>query len=258
MILVPNLYIFVFNQILKMEYNSYEPRTIKVLSEEMKLSQSRYMSKVYAWMSLALAITGVVAFGVASSELLITALMTNKILFYALIFGELGLVVWLSARIQKMSYTTAMGAYLAYAVLNGATLSLIFMIYTASSIATTFFITAGTFAVMSFYGYVTKTDLTKIGKILMMLLVGLIIASLVNIFMKSPMIYWITTYVGVAIFVGLIAYDTQKIKNFFLEVNGDESQLKKIAIIGALTLYLDFINLFLFLLRLFGGGRSND
>ncbi|WP_404850119.1 Bax inhibitor-1/YccA family protein [Elizabethkingia anophelis] len=157
-----------------------------------------------------------------------------------------------------MSTTTAIAAFMGYAVLNGLTLSLIFLIYTFSSIALTFFVTAGTFAVMSVYGYVTKTDLTKIGKIMMMLLVGIIIASIVNMFLKSPMIYWITTYIGVAVFVGLIAYDTQKIKNYFLELNGDESLMGRMAIMGALTLYLDFINLFLFLLRLFGGGRSND
>nr|WP_223844318.1 Bax inhibitor-1/YccA family protein [Elizabethkingia anophelis] len=216
------------------------------------------MSKVYGWMSLALVVTGLIAYLVAGSETLITAIMANKLLFYGLIIAEFGLVIWLSARIAKMSTTTAIAAFMGYAVLNGLTLSLIFLIYTFSSIALTFFVTAGTFAVMSIYGYVTKTDLTKIGKILMMLLVGIIIASLVNLFLKSPMIYWITTYVGVAVFVGLIAYDTQKIKNYFLELNGDESLMGRMAIMGALTLYLDFINLFLFLLRLFGGGRSND
>nr|WP_275149522.1 Bax inhibitor-1/YccA family protein [Elizabethkingia meningoseptica] len=216
------------------------------------------MSKVYGWMSLALVVTGVIAYLVAGSETLISAIIANKLLFYGLIFAELGLVLWLSARIAKMSTTTAIAAFMGYAVLNGLTLSLIFLIYTFSSIALTFFVTAGTFAVMSIYGYVTKSDLTKIGKILMMLLVGIIIASIVNLFLKSPMIYWITTYIGVAVFVGLIAYDTQKIKNYFLEVGGDESLIGKMAIMGALTLYLDFINLFLFLLRLFGGGRSND
>nr|WP_236709677.1 Bax inhibitor-1/YccA family protein [Elizabethkingia ursingii] len=216
------------------------------------------MSKVYGWMSLALVVTGLIAYLVAGSETLITAIIANKLLFYGLIIAEFGLVIWLSARITKMSTTTAIAAFMGYAVLNGLTLSLIFLIYTFSSIALTFFVTAGTFAVMSVYGYVTKTDLTKIGKIMMMLLVGIIIASLVNLFLKSPMIYWITTYVGVAVFVGLIAYDTQKIKNYFLELNGDESLMGRMAIMGALTLYLDFINLFLFLLRLFGGGRSND
>ncbi|MDR2231220.1 MAG: Bax inhibitor-1/YccA family protein [Flavobacteriaceae bacterium] len=216
------------------------------------------MSKVYGWMSLALVVTGLIAYLVAGSETLITAIIANKLLFYGLIIAEFGLVIWLSARITKMSTTTAIAAFMGYAVLNGLTLSLIFLIYTFSSIALTFFVTAGTFAVMSIYGYVTKTDLTKIGKIMMMLLVGIIIASLVNLFLKSPMIYWITTYVGVAVFVGLIAYDTQKIKNYFLELNGDESLMGRMAIMGALTLYLDFINLFLFLLRLFGGGRNNN
>ncbi|MEL5901675.1 Bax inhibitor-1/YccA family protein [Elizabethkingia anophelis subsp. anophelis] len=216
------------------------------------------MSKVYGWMSLALVVTGLIAYLVAGSETLITAIMANKLLFYGLIIAEFGLVIWLSTRIAKMSTTTAIAAFMGYAVLNGLTLSLIFLIYTFSSIALTFFVTAGTFAVMSVYGYVTKTDLTKIGKIMMMLLVGIIIASIVNMFLKSPMIYWITTYIGVAVFVGLIAYDTQKIKNYFLELNGDESLMGRMAIMGALTLYLDFINLFLFLLRLFGGGRSND
>ncbi|WP_371922976.1 MULTISPECIES: Bax inhibitor-1/YccA family protein [Elizabethkingia] len=241
-----------------MEQNTYEPRTIQVVPEELKASQAKYMSKVYGWMSLALVVTGLIAYLVAGSETLITAIMANKLLFYGLIIAEFGLVIWLSARIAKMSTTTAIIAFMGYAVLNGLTLSLIFLIYTFSSIALTFFVTAGTFAVMSIYGYVTKTDLTKIGKIMMMLLVGIIIASLVNLFLKSPMIYWITTYVGVAVFVGLIAYDTQKIKNYFLELNGDESLMGRMAIMGALTLYLDFINLFLFLLRLFGGGRSND
>ena len=241
-----------------MEQNTYEPRTIQVIPEELKASQAKYMSKVYGWMSLALVVTGVIAYFVAGSETLISAIIANKLLFYGLIFAELGLVLWLSARIAKMSTTMAIAAFMGYAVLNGVTLSLIFLMYTPISIFSTFFITAGTFAVMSVYGYVTKSDLTKIGKILMMLLVGIIIASVVNLFLKSPMIYWITTYVGVAVFVGLIAYDTQKIKNFFLEIEGNESLISKMAIMGALTLYLDFINLFLFLLRLFGGGRSND
>ncbi|WP_407494108.1 Bax inhibitor-1/YccA family protein [Elizabethkingia anophelis] len=241
-----------------MEQNTYEPRTIQVVPEELKASQAKYMSKVYGWMSLALVVTGLIAYLVSESPALINAIVLNKLLFYGLIFAELGLVIWLSTRIAKMSSTAAIAAFMGYAILNGLTLSIIFLAYTPTSITSTFFITAGTFAVMSVYGYVTKTDLTKVGKILMMLLVGIIIASIVNMFLNSPMIYWITTYIGVAVFVGLIAYDTQKIKNYFLELNGDESLMGRMAIMGALTLYLDFINLFLFLLRLFGGGRSND
>src|SRR5699024_866311 len=143
-----------------------------------------------------------------------------------------------------------------YSLLNGATLSVIFLAYTAASISTTFFITAGTFIVMSAFGYFTKADLTQFGKIFMMLLIGIIIASVVNFFLKNETLYWIVSYVGVAIFVGLIAYDTQKIKRFFLEAEGDEEMIKKISIMGALTLYLDVINLFLFLLRFFGGRRD--
>lgn len=231
-------------------------KTIDVLPKEMQSAQARYMAKVYAWMAGALALTGLISYFVASTPALIQAIVANRILFFVLLFAELGLVIWLSARIHKMSYTTAIGGFIAYAVLNGLTLSFIFLVYTMSSIASTFFITAGTFAVMSFYGYVTKTDLTKVGKIFMMLLVGLIIASVVNMFMKSPTLYWIITYVGVAIFVGLIAYDTQKIKNFYAQAAGQPNMLRKIAILGALNLYLDFINLFLFLLRLFGGSRD--
>ncbi|NAW51083.1 BAX inhibitor (BI)-1/YccA family protein [Elizabethkingia argentiflava] len=239
-----------------MRQNTYETNVIQVVPEELKASQAKYMAGVYGWMALALLVTGLVAYLVAGNELLITSMISNKPLFYGLIIAEFGLVIWLSARITKMSSALSILLFMGYAILNGLTLSLIFLIYTFSSIASTFFITAGTFAVMSVYGYVTKSDLTKIGKILIMLLVGLIIASVVNLFLKSPLVYWITTYVGVAVFVGLIAYDTQKIKNYFLEVGGQESLLGRIAIMGALTLYLDFINLFLFLLRLFGGGKK--
>jgi FtsH-binding integral membrane protein len=150
--------------------------------------------------------------------------------------------------------SAAMGTviFIAYSMLNGLTLSCIFVVYTEESIASTFFVTAGTFAVMSIYGYTTKTDLTKWGNLLFMGLVGLIIASLANMFMKSEMLYWITTYVGVFIFVGLTAYDTQKIKNMNIIGNEGTDDDKKEAIMGALTLYLDFINLFLYLLRIFG------
>jgi len=241
-----------------MERNIYNPKVIQVIPEELKVSQARFISKVYGWMSLALLVTGLVAYLVSEVPGLMGFVVTNQPLFFVLIIAEIGLVVWLSARITKMDIATAIAVFMAYSVLNGVTLSLIFLVYTASSIAITFFVTAGTFAVMSVYGYFTKTDLTRIGKIFTMLLIGLIIASLVNIFMRSPAMYWLITYLGVAIFVGLIAYDTQKIKNYFLDIEGKDKLVNKIAIIGALTLYLDFINLFLFLLRLFGGARSSD
>ena len=239
-----------------MEYKPYETKTINVLSADAKAAQSKFMASVYAWMAFALAVTGLIAAYTATNEAMITAIVTNRLLFYGLIIAELGAVVWLSARIRTMSYATAVGAFMAYAVLNGLTLSFIFLVYTASSIASTFFITAGTFAVMSVFGYVTKSDLTKIGQLFFMLLIGLIIASVVNIFLRSETIYWITTYLGVAIFVGLIAYDTQKIKNIYFEESQGSTGVQKMAILGALTLYLDFINLFLFLLRLFGGRRD--
>jgi uncharacterized protein len=166
------------------------------------------------------------------------------------------LVGYLVTAIQKMSAMTATIVFVLYSILNGVTLSAIFFVFTADSISNVFFITAGTFAAMSAYGYFTKKDLTKLGSILIMALIGLIIASVVNIFLNSEMLYWISSYVGVLIFVGLIAYDTQKLKKLNVVVgNEGTDDDKKEAIVGALTLYLDFINLFLFLLRIFGRRR---
>lgn len=241
-----------------MEFKPYREdyKTMNVLSEEAKVVQTEYISKVYIWMSLALAVTGLCAHYVANSPSLIHAIITNRILFFGMIIAELGLVVYLSARIHTMSFLTAVWAFLIYSLLNGATLSVLFMAYTASSIATTFYITAGTFIVMSIFGYTTKSDLTSFGRIFMMLLIGLIIASVVNLFLHNETMYWIISYVGVAVFVGLIAYDTQKIKNYFAQAQDDEEMLKKVSILGALTLYLDFVNLFIFLLRFFGARRD--
>lgn len=216
-----------------------------------ELTQRTFISKVYGWMAFALTITAVTAMLTVMSPALINTIVRNRLLFFGLIIGELVLVVYLSAAIQKMSAATATVVFIAYSVINGLTLSIIFLAYTAESIASTFFITAGTFAAMSVYGYTTKRDLTSIGNLCITALIGMIIASLVNMFFKNEMIYWITTYVGVLIFVGLIAYDTQKIKAMGLAGATGEAE-RKGAIMGALALYLDFINLFLLFLRLFG------
>jgi len=214
---------------------------------------SALMRKVYVWMTLALCITGLTAFYVASSPNLIGAIISNRILFYGLIIGELALVMGLVSAINRISFFTATILFILYSILNGATLSMILLVYTRASIASTFFITAGTFAGMAFVGYTTKKDLSKMGGILLMGLIGLIIATVVNIFVASSMLDWIISYLGVAIFVGLTAYDAQKIKDMLrtygTEVN-DETQ--KIALLGSLRLYLDFVNLFLYLLRIFG------
>jgi uncharacterized protein len=211
-----------------------------------------FISKVYAFMAGALAITAIVAYYTSQSQDLMTAIHGNKMLFYGLLIGELGLVIFLSARINKLSYSAAAFMFVLYSVFNGLTLSFIFAMFSQSSLASTFAATAGTFGAMSLLGYYTKKDLTKFGGIMRMALVGLIIATVVNMFWASTQLYWITTYVGVLIFVGLTAYDTQKIKRLGAQLDIETEQGKKIAILGALTLYLDFINLFLLLLRFMG------
>lgn len=211
------------------------------------------MRKVYVWMTLALVITGITAYGVASSPGVLTAIYSNPILFWGLIIAEFALVIGVSAAINRLSLATATLMFIAYSVINGALMSYIFLAYTASSVATVFFITAGTFGAMAVYGYVTRTDLSSMGKILFMALIGLIIATVVNLFVKSEGFTLILSYVGVLIFVGLTAYDTQKIKNMLMEhADGGSEVAQKVALLGALTLYLDFINLFIYLLRIFG------
>jgi len=226
------------------------------LTTEKIQEQATFISKVYAWMSAALLITGITAMATAANTQLMEMIFSSQMVFFGLIIGELALVWYLSARIQTMSAQTATYLFFAYSVLNGLTLSVIFVAYTRSSIATTFFISAGTFTAMSIYGYFTKKDLTSLGRILTMALIGIIIASVVNMFVESTMIEKIVNYIGVLVFVGLTAYDTQKIKNIYAGEAGTE-EFKKLSIMGALTLYLDFINLFLFLLRIFGGRRDD-
>lgn len=210
------------------------------------------MRKVYVWMTLALVITGATAYGVATSPGLMMTIATNQLLFWGLIIAEFGLVIAISAAINKLSLTTATLLFILYSVINGATLSFIFAVYTMSSIASVFFITAGTFAVMAVVGYTTKKDLTSMGKILLMALIGIIIATVVNIFLKSTGLEMIVSYLGVLIFVGLTAYDSQKIKQMLQTAPDAGEGAQKLALLGALSLYLDFVNLFIYLLRIFG------
>ncbi len=237
-----------------MNYNDYE---IKDFTQERSLSFNDsfaiLMRKVYLWMAMALVITGVTSYGVASSPGLMQAIVTNNALLWVLIIAEFGLVFAISAAINKLSLTTATLLFVLYSVINGATLSVIFLVYTMESIASVFFITAGTFGIMAFIGYTTKKDLTSLGKMLFMALIGLIIATLVNVFfIHSSGFSLIVSYVGVLIFVGLTAYDSQKIKQMLLQAPDAGESAQKLALLGALTLYLDFINLFIYLLRIFG------
>ena len=218
-----------------------------------KSAQAALFRSVYVWMTLALAITGFVALYVAKSYTLLNAMAENSFLFWGLLIAEVGLVMYLSARIHRISFSTATILFIVYSVLNGVTMSILFMVYTMSSIATTFFVTAGTFGATALYGYVTKKDLTRIGNLCIMGVIGLIIASLVNLFLQNSMMDLIISYIGVLLFVGLTAYDSQKIKQLLsddsIEIN---ETTQKIALMGSLTLYLDFINLFIYMLRILG------
>ncbi len=217
--------------------------------------QQRFMVRVYNWMTAGLGITGVMAFYVSNSPTMLNIVFGNPIVPIVLIVAQIGLVFWLAARVMQMSASQATGVFMLYAGLTGITFSAIFLTYTSSSITSTFLVTAGTFGAMSLYGYTTKKDLTSWGSFLFMGLIGIIIASVVNIFMESDMMHAIITYAGILIFVGLTAYDTQKIKEMNILGNEGTDEDTKEAIRGALTLYLDFINLFLMLLRLLGDRR---
>lgn len=219
------------------------------------LSVPALMRKVYTWMTLALLITGFTSYGVATSPGILQMIFGNQIVFWGLIIAEFALVFTISGAINRLGLGTATLLFVVYSVINGAVLSSIFILYTMNSIASVFFITAATFGVMSIFGIVTKTDLSSLGKILFMALIGLIIATVVNIFMHSTGLAMIINYAGVLIFVGLTAYDTQKIKAMLYQAPSDESG-QKLALLGALSLYLDFINLFIYLLRILGTRRD--
>jgi len=212
------------------------------------------LRNVYVWMTMGLALTGVISLGMASNPGMIRAFASNPILFFGAIIGEFALVLFLSARLMKMSATAATLGFAAYAALNGLTLSVIFLAYTGQSIAQAFFVAGGTFAGMSLWATVTKRDLSSIGNYLFMGLIGLIIASVVNLFFRSDAFSFLISIVGVVLFLGLTAYDTQMIQRWNRQFGSSigEADYVKLSIMGALKLYLDFINLFLFMLRIFG------
>ena len=222
----------------------------KVTSAQMTLFR-----KVYFWLSLALALTGLTAFLASNNPAVMNIIMGSRAALWILFIIQLGMVMYLSARINSMSLQTASMMFVLYSFIMGITFSFIFLVYAKTTIYTCFFITAGTFFVMSLYGYFTKKDLSSWGNLLFMGLIGVIIASVVNIFLHSSTLYYIISYVGVFIIIGLVAYDAQKIKALIGQENNEQNQ--KLAIIGALALYLDFINIFLFLLRIFGGGSRS-
>lgn len=210
------------------------------------------MRKTYMWMAMALVITGLTAYEVATNAAITQFLLMNHQIMWVLLLAELGLVIGLTAAIRKISLPVATLMFVAYAVLNGVTLSSLFYVYTMGSLASVFLITAGTFGAMSLVGFFTKSDLSSMGRILFMALIGLVIASVVNMFANIQGLERLLSYVGVLIFVGLTAYDTQKIKQMYLMAPDASEATQKYAVLGALTLYLDFINLFLYLLRIFG------
>jgi FtsH-binding integral membrane protein len=216
-----------------------------------------FLAKVFNWMAVGLGLTGLAAFLTVNSQAALQLVFGNKLVFYGLIFGELGLVFYLSARIERMSAQAATGLFVAYSILNGVTLSAILLLYTMTSVAATFFIAAGMFGAMAVYGFVTKKDLSSWGSFLFMGLIGIIIAMVVNIFLASSMMSWVISGIGVIIFTGLTAYDVQQITRMGEQgiMDGGEAVIRKGAIMGALKLYLDFINLFLMLLRFLGDRR---
>jgi hypothetical protein len=228
--------------------------SISAKQTQVQVRVNDFIRSVYNWMAIGLALTGFIAYYVANTPALLNLILGNQILFFGLIIAELALVFTISARVNRMKASTATALFVLYSALNGATLSFIFIIYTRSSIASTFFVCAATFIACSIYGWTTKRDLTSMGGFLMMGLIGIIIASLVNLFIRSSAMHMIISYIGVLVFVGLTAYDTQNLKAMAISQPSDvgANAIRKGAILGALKLYLDFINLFLMLLRILG------
>ena len=229
-----------------------QERSINYGWGEAQASERSFMSQVYFWMAMGLALTGFVAGWMAIHPNVMIGLMRNSMLFMLLALAQIGIVFWLSAAAAQMSLMAATAGFSIYATLNGVLFSTIFLVYTGASIASTFFITAGVFGAVSVYGFVTKRDLTSAGSFGFMALIGLILASIVNWFLKSPALDWLISYAGIAIFIVLTAYDTQRLKQFHHDGVLAGGMVQKMALLGALVLYLDFINLFLMLLRVFG------
>jgi FtsH-binding integral membrane protein len=231
------------------------PRNDSIV-QQASTSLQTYMAQVYGWMTCGLLLTAFVSWFAANNDQVMFFIFSNRIVFYGLIIAQLGLVFVLSGMVHRLSGAVATGLFMLYSALTGLTMASIFQIYTGASIASTFLITAGMFGAMSFYGYTTKRDLSRFGSLLFMALIGILLASLVNFWLKSPALMWAITYIGVVVFVGLTAYDTQKLKAIGENINvNDKETLRRTSIMGALTLYLDFINLFLMLLRIFGNRR---
>jgi FtsH-binding integral membrane protein len=238
-----------YNELSEKDFSS---KTSSIVYEN-EQAQSTLMRNVYIWMTLALAVSGATAWYVANSYNLLNAIFSSSWGFLGLVVAELALVWILAGMIQKLSFLMAGIMFVVYSVVNGLTLSCIFVAYTTESIASTFFITAGMFAAMALIGTFIKKDLSGLRRFLLMALIGLIIASVVNIFLGSSTMYWIITYVGVLLFTALTVYDAQQIKNMIALYGNDVNEsTQKIALLGSLTLYLDFVNLFLYMLRIFG------
>jgi FtsH-binding integral membrane protein len=233
--------------------NNFSDQSINLDSSAVSRS---FVANVFSYMTLALVITGAAAYWFAASGNILALLQGSKLLMWGVMLAPIGMVLIMSFAFNRLSFAALMGLFIAYSLVNGISLSVIFLVYTSAAITKVFFITAALFATMAVVGYTTKTDLTKMGSILMMAVIGMLIASLVNYFMKSEAFDYLISCVGVLVFTGLVAYDTQKVKRIGAGVEYGTAAAGKLALMGALSLYLDFINLFLFLLRVFGGRRD--
>ena len=238
------------------EQNTFNRSVAAPSASVLQDTQTRVINQVYTWMSLGLALTATVGYYTAGTEALRNIIFSNGMVLIGLVVAQLGIVFALSAAINRLSAAAATGLFILYAALTGLTFSAIFLVYTSVSIASTFFVTAGTFAAMTVFGHTTKRDLTKLGSIAFMALIGIILATVVNMFLQNSLLELIVSAVGVLLFTALTAYDAQRIKDMAATVSGGESEAK-VAVMGALALYLDFINLFLMLLRFLGVSRDN-